>query len=300
MDGGMLALQPGGRMQPGPVTRMFPPPSNNIAVMNQPPPSNFPPPQNIASQQPQQQQQQPGKQQQYVSQVRQQLIANQGMLFDGKRMRKSVNRKVVDYNSSVFNYIKNRVWQRDYRDVRAVQPDGLYQTNLMPPISTLNNPMNCVTTKFVRQSTNKFRCPIFVLTWTPEGRRLVTGASSGEFTLWNGLSFNFETILQAHDVSVRAMQWSHNDQWMVTADHAGFIKYWQTNMNNVNMYQGHKEAVRGIRWAPDTTPPSVNPTIMIFLQQILSIFPDILYTIAPTIYVIYSVLLNYFTVFVIK
>ena len=35
-----------------------------------------------------------------------------------------------------------------------------------------------------------------ILKWTPEGRRLVTGASSGEFTLWNGLTFNFETILQ--------------------------------------------------------------------------------------------------------
>lgn len=34
--------------------------------------------------------------------------------------------------------------------------------------------------------------------WTPEGRRLVTGASSGEFTLWNGLTFNFETILQVN------------------------------------------------------------------------------------------------------
>lgn len=44
------------------------------------------------------------------------------------------------------------------------------------------------------------------------------------------------------------MVWSHNDQWMVTADHAGFIKYWQTNMNNVKMYQGHKEPIRSIRW----------------------------------------------------
>lgn len=41
------------------------------------------------------------------------------------------------------------------------------------------------------------------MAWTPEGRRLVTGASSGEFTLWNGLTFNFETILQAHDGPVR-------------------------------------------------------------------------------------------------
>ena len=29
-----------------------------------------------------------------------------------------------------------------------------------------------------------------------------SGASSGEFTLWNGLTFNFETILQAHDSPV--------------------------------------------------------------------------------------------------
>lgn len=47
-----------------------------------------------------------------------------------------------------------------------------------------------------------FKCcicsKIFLLQWTPEGRRLVTGASSGEFTLWNGLTFNFETILQVN------------------------------------------------------------------------------------------------------
>ena len=36
--------------------------------------------------------------------------------------------------------------------------------------------------------------------WTPEGRRLITGASSGEFTLWNGLTFNFETILQVSNL----------------------------------------------------------------------------------------------------
>lgn len=59
-----------------------------------------------------------------------------------------------------------------------------------------NNAANCITTKFVRTSTNKMRCPIFCVLWTPEGRRLITGSSSGEFTLWNGLTFNFETILQ--------------------------------------------------------------------------------------------------------
>lgn len=170
--------------------------------------------------------------------------------FDGKRLRKAVARKTVDYNSSIVKYLENRVWQRDYRDRRAIQPDSGYYTEMMPPMSMVDNPINAVTTKFVRTSTNKMRCPIFCVAWTPEGRRLVTGASSGEFTLWNGLTFNFETILQAHDSPVRCMVWSHNDSWMVTGDHAGYVKYWQSNMNNVKMFEAHKEPLRGIRWAP--------------------------------------------------
>jgi polyadenylation factor subunit 2 len=91
---------------------------------------------------------------------------------------------------------------------------------------------------------------------------LITGASSGEFTLWNGLTFNFETILQvnlrekkerriqnffkAHDSAVRAMIWSNNEQWMLTGDHNGFVKYWQSNMNNVKVYQAHHDPVRGL------------------------------------------------------
>ncbi|XP_067006316.1 pre-mRNA 3' end processing protein WDR33 [Anabrus simplex] len=170
--------------------------------------------------------------------------------FDGKRLRKSVMRKTVDYNSAIIKMLECRVWQRDFRDRRALQPDVLYYPDLQPPPSYVDNPINSVTTRFVKTATNKMRCPIFCMAWTPEGRRLVTGASSGEFTLWNGLTFNFETILQAHDSPVRTMVWSHNDVWMVTGDHAGYVKYWQSNMNNVKMFQAHKEAIRGLSFSP--------------------------------------------------
>lgn len=138
--------------------------------------------------------------------------------FDGKRLRKSVMRKTVDYNASIVNalevcvavraelglilmnflrcFLQSRIWQRDWRDRRALQPENIYIPDMMPPPSYLDNPSNAITTKFVKTATNKMKCPIFTLAWTPEGRRLVTGASSGEFTLWNGLTFNFETILQ--------------------------------------------------------------------------------------------------------
>uniref|UniRef100_A0A8C7PMI6 pre-mRNA 3' end processing protein WDR33 n=1 Tax=Oncorhynchus mykiss TaxID=8022 RepID=A0A8C7PMI6_ONCMY len=176
--------------------------------------------------------------------------AMQQLTFDGKRMRKAVNRKTIDYNPSVIRHLENRLWQRDHRDFRAIQPDAGCYNDLVPPVGILSNPMNAVTTKFVRTSTNKVKCPVFVIRWTPEGRRLVTGASSGEFTLWNGLTFNFETILQAHDSPVRAMTWSHNDMWMLTADHGGYVKYWQSNMNNVKMFQAHKEAIREASFSP--------------------------------------------------
>jgi len=43
------------------------------------------------------------------------------------------------------------------------------------------------------------------------------------------------------------MIWSHDDLWMLTADHGGFVKYWQSNMNNVKMYQAHRDPIRGLR-----------------------------------------------------
>ncbi|XP_065225352.1 uncharacterized protein Wdr33 isoform X2 [Planococcus citri] len=170
--------------------------------------------------------------------------------FDGRRLRRTTMRKTVDYNAAIIRELENRLWQRDFRDRDHLQPDSLYVPHVLPPPSYPENPFNAVTTRFVKTATNKVRCPVFCLAWTPEGRRLITGTSSGEFTLWNGLTFNFETILQAHDCPVRTMVWSNNELWMLTGDHSGYIKYWQSNMNNVKMYQGHREAVRGVSFSP--------------------------------------------------
>ena len=46
------------------------------------------------------------------------------------------------------------------------------------------------------------------------------------------------------------MIWSHNEQWMLTGDDKGYVKYWQANMNNVQMYPAHLEAVRGLSFSP--------------------------------------------------
>ncbi|KAJ1561977.1 WD repeat-containing protein 33, partial [Nowakowskiella sp. JEL0078] len=182
-------------------------------------------------------------------------VARQAQLYDGKRMRKNIQRKTVDYNSTIIRHLEVwRNWQRDKRDYLAVQPDPNFVLNMHPSPLLSHNPSTSVAGKFIQTSINKHRFPIFCCRWTPEGRRLVTGSASGEFTLWNGLTFNFETISQCHEGAVRAMIWSHNDSWMVTADQSGYIKYWQSNMNNLQEFVAHKDnAVRDLSFSPTDT-----------------------------------------------
>ncbi|KAJ8908193.1 hypothetical protein NDN08_008287 [Rhodosorus marinus] len=172
-------------------------------------------------------------------------------VFDGKQLRRAVQRRTVDYNSSAMRWFLDRTWKNEVGEAPMPQPVYEASLDLVPPAAPIMkaNPVTSVCTKFVHSSVNKPRCPINACRWTPEGKRLITGASTGEFTLWNGLTFNFETILQAHDSAVRSMIWSHNEYWMVTGDHQGLIKYWQSNMNNLKAFQAHEESIRDISFA---------------------------------------------------
>lgn len=171
----------------------------------------------------------------------------QGDSFAAKRIRKIGQRRAVDYTSTVVRYLQIRMFQRDSRDRTVLQPTPAAAIDMLPAVAYSDNPSTSFASKFVHTSLNKNRCSINRVLWTPSGRRLITGSQSGEFTLWNGQSFNFEMILQAHDQAVRSMVWSYNENWMVTGDDGGSIKYWQNNMNNVKAYKSaHKESVRDL------------------------------------------------------
>ncbi|KAI6123984.1 WD40-repeat-containing domain protein, partial [Pisolithus croceorrhizus] len=160
--------------------------------------------------------------------VLEQEMATARQLADGKAVKKTRPRRTVDYNGGMGRWAL-----------------------LLPPVAYPSNSSTSLCTKFIHTSTNKIRCPVNVVTWTPEGRRVLTGSTSGEFTLWNGLTFNFETILQAHDSAIRAFQFTHSGAYLASADQSGIIKYFQPNMNNLNAWQGHREAIRGLTFSPN-------------------------------------------------
>jgi polyadenylation factor subunit 2 len=52
-------------------------------------------------------------------------------------------------------------------------------------------------------------------------------------------------------MAVRAAAYSHSEDWLVSADHDGVVKYWQPNFNNVKALQAHNEPIRDLAFSPN-------------------------------------------------
>jgi len=91
------------------------------------------------------------------------------------------------------------------------------------------------------------------VTWSPDGKRVITGNNKGHFTLWDGLKFNFINIIKAHESAVLKLAWKEDDNLLISGDKDGVVKYWQTTMNNIKAFQAHDQAVNDISFAPSRT-----------------------------------------------
>jgi polyadenylation factor subunit 2 len=47
------------------------------------------------------------------------------------------------------------------------------------------------------------------------------------------LTFNFVTILQAHDVAIGTLTFNHAGTYMASAGQSGIVMYFKTNINNL-------------------------------------------------------------------
>jgi polyadenylation factor subunit 2 len=172
----------------------------------------------------------------------------------GPWLTSSITGAVTDYGSTTVQWMRNR--RPRYKNMPMAEmerPSASYMVDMQPPAARVASAAESIPAKAVHSSLNKVKHPINVVKWTPEGRRLLTGSTSGEFTLWNGMGFNFETIMQAHEAAIRAVEYTATNDWLLSADQTGVVKYWQTNFNNVKEIQAHTEAVRGLAIAPTDT-----------------------------------------------
>ncbi|WWD16609.1 hypothetical protein CI109_101037 [Kwoniella shandongensis] len=167
------------------------------------------------------------------------------------RKRKIKPRRTVDYQGGVQKWRMITKMKGNPEIRPAIHPNPSDIVNVLPPAAHRLNPSTSICDQWVHTSINKERSPTRVVRWTPDARRLLTGNDKGQFTLWNGSSFNYESITQVHDDSIRSFTYSHNGQALVSTDKIGTIKYFTPHLTNIHGFQGHREACHGISWSPN-------------------------------------------------
>ena len=169
-----------------------------------------------------------------------------------QRLRKSVTRKTIDAATSVLNQRSAHAHRADAeRDAEWLQARTEDVFRMEPPSSYPHLPATSICSRFVHSAVNvKAKTPIYQAAWTPDGRRVVAASQSGEFTLWSGSAFHFESILQAHECAVRTLCWSRSGNWLLAGDDSGTVKYWEPNLRNARAIQAHKEPCRCVDFAP--------------------------------------------------
>ncbi|KAH0406823.1 WD40 repeat-like protein, partial [Aureobasidium melanogenum] len=116
---------------------------------------------------------------------------DQGAGHEGfiKRTRLS-RRPATDYSANMAQFVHNR--RPHYKGTMGFEmerPSASYVIDMLLPPARRGNAVDSVPARHLHSSLNKMRHPVNVVKWTPEGRRLLTGSTSGEFTLWNGTAF---------------------------------------------------------------------------------------------------------------
>ncbi|VEU22551.1 DEKNAAC103676 [Brettanomyces naardenensis] len=168
--------------------------------------------------------------------------------------KKPQHRRTVDYfgpmgKRMIASNVYNR--RRARQPMGHIRPEMSYFTYLLPPSKEQPTVVD-VATKFVHVSTNKAKHAIHAIKWTPDAKRVLVSSYSGEFTVWNGLTFNFESIMQAHDSPIFAVEYSHDGDWLISGDQEGTIKYWEPNFNNVNILpKCHDNAIQDLSFSPN-------------------------------------------------
>eukprot|EP00834_Sanchytrium_tribonematis_P004941 NODE_270_length_11220_cov_0.981387.p5 type:complete len:246 gc:universal NODE_270_length_11220_cov_0.981387:8805-8068(-) len=164
-----------------------------------------------------------------------------------KRLQKAFVRKTVDYYCH-FLYEKSHPFYGIKSIPSTTPPIPNFTLANLPP-HAYPNCGSAICTRFIHTAINKFKSPIGAIIYYPDGRRLITASNSGELTLWNSLTFNFETIQQAHESAIKIMKWSYNDNFLLIGDQNGIIKYFQQSLNNIKIIKAHEEPVRGLAFS---------------------------------------------------
>ena len=160
-------------------------------------------------------------------------------------------RPITDYGTSMVQWLnKRKPAYKGTSHYESERPSLSYVVDMLPPHARRDSPAESIPVRHLHTSLGKSKKPVTVVRWMPEGRRLLAGVHNGEFMLWNGMSFNFETVTVMGSSSLRSAEWSNRKDWLVAANDEGTVYYLQPTLNNPHRFKGHDAPIRDLAFAP--------------------------------------------------
>lgn len=106
-------------------------------------------------------------------------------------------------------------------------PTAAGQLSMLLPSEYLHQPASAVAAKLAHTCSNHYKSSLTTCAFHPQTSRIVTGNKNGDMALWD-LTNGFKYIKQwtAHHMArLSALEWSHNEQYCITGDANGTVKY---------------------------------------------------------------------------
>jgi hypothetical protein len=104
----------------------------------------------------------------------------------GGQDRKIMKRKAIDFHVPIMKAQEERMMVRNFRDKPTLEPTADSLRSLPAMLEDVShNPALGICSKYIGLAVNKLRAPITAMAWAPDGRRIYTGAHTGEFTWWS-------------------------------------------------------------------------------------------------------------------
>ena len=165
--------------------------------------------------------------------------------------RPSVIRRTVDLNGPLLEYreASRLIDAPSHQQTPQLRGTPLASLHMLPPSAYVQKPLSNCAVKFAALAPSKTRSSVNACAWFPDGRRCLTATQAGEFCMWGGQTFQFETIIQAHETPIRDIVFTRNGNFLVSGDDAGNVRYWKPNLELVKSTSAHEEAVRQLSFA---------------------------------------------------
>jgi len=157
-------------------------------------------------------------------------------------------RRCIDISTTVINFLER--WSGLDRGQQNFGCNYTYTKDLLPAFATPYAPVDAICNRYVYSAVNKIRAAVNTVSFSPNGRRVITGSHTGELTIWNAQQFHFESNMQAHTAAIRAITWNTTEDILLSGDQLGQIKLWDQNFYNSQNLQAHKDSLREISMAP--------------------------------------------------